>query len=61
MRFGLTQQRTTIVLYLWTAMFALPTVIAAFASIWIAILAGALIFLTSVWVIKSSKNVSVIK
>ena len=61
MRFGLTQQRTTIVLYLWTAMFALPTVIAAFASIWIAILAGALIFLSSVWVIKSSKNVSVIK
>jgi hypothetical protein len=42
-------------------MFALPTVIAAFASIWIAILAGALIFLTSVWVIKSSKNLSVIK
>ena len=61
MRFGLTQQRTTIVLYLWTAMFALPTVIAAFASIWIATLAGALIFLTSVWVIKSSKNLSVIK
>ena len=61
MRFGLSQQRTTIVLYLWTAMFALPTVIAAFASIWIAILAGALIFLSSVWVIKSSKNVSVIK
>ena len=61
MRFGLTQQRTTIVLYLWTAMFALPTVIAAFVSIWIAILAGALIFLSSVLVIKSSKNVSVIK
>ena len=61
MRFGLSQQRTTIVLYLWTAMFALPTVIAAFASIWIAILAGALIFLSSVLVIKSSKNVSVIK
>jgi UDP-GlcNAc:undecaprenyl-phosphate GlcNAc-1-phosphate transferase len=61
MRFGLTQQRTTIVLYLWTAMFALPTVIAAFVSIWIAILAGALIFLGSVWVIKSSKNVSLIK
>ena len=61
MRFGLSQQRTTIVLYLWTAMFALPTVIAAFASIWIAILAGALIFLSSVWVIKSSNNMSVIK
>ena len=61
MRFGLTQQRTTIVLYLWTAMFALPTVIAAFVSIWIAILAGALIFLSSVLVIKSSNNMSVIK
>jgi hypothetical protein len=42
-------------------MFALPTVIAAFVSIWIAILAGVLIFLGSVWVIKSSKNVSLIK
>ena len=36
MRLGLTQQRTTIILYLWTAMFALPTVIAAFTPIWVA-------------------------
>jgi UDP-GlcNAc:undecaprenyl-phosphate GlcNAc-1-phosphate transferase len=58
MRLGLTQQRTTIVLYLWTAMFAFPTVIAAFVPIWFAIFSGVLIFAASVIVIKSTtKNV----
>lgn len=52
MRSGLTQQRTTVILYLWTAMFALPTIIAAFVSFWIAIISGALLFAVSVLVIK---------
>jgi UDP-GlcNAc:undecaprenyl-phosphate/decaprenyl-phosphate GlcNAc-1-phosphate transferase len=56
MRLGLTQQRTTIILYFWTAMFALPTVIAAFAPVWIAVISGAVIFGSSVLVIKSTKN-----
>ena len=56
MRLGLTQQRTTIILYFWTAMFALPTVIAAFAPVWIAVVSGAVIFGSSVLVIKSTKN-----
>ncbi len=55
MRYGLTQQRTTVVLYLWTGMFAFPTVIAAFVPFWIAIIAGMLIFALSIWVIKSNK------
>lgn len=55
MHFGLSQQRTTVVLYLWSAMFAFPTVIAAFVPFWIAIIAGALIFALSIWVIKSNK------
>jgi UDP-GlcNAc:undecaprenyl-phosphate GlcNAc-1-phosphate transferase len=55
MRFGLSQQRTTVVLYLWSAMFAFPTVIAAFVPFWIAIIAGALIFALSIWVIQSNK------
>jgi UDP-GlcNAc:undecaprenyl-phosphate GlcNAc-1-phosphate transferase len=55
MRYGLTQQRTTVVLYLWTGMFALPTVIAAFVPLWIAIISGVLIFALSIWVIKSNK------
>ena len=55
MRFGLTQQRATIVLYLWTSMFALPTVLAAFIPLWIAILSGAGIFLLSFWVISRSR------
>jgi UDP-GlcNAc:undecaprenyl-phosphate GlcNAc-1-phosphate transferase len=56
MRLGLTQQRTTIILYFWTAMFALPTVIAAFAPVWIAVVSGTVIFGSSVLVIKSTKN-----
>jgi UDP-GlcNAc:undecaprenyl-phosphate GlcNAc-1-phosphate transferase len=55
MRFGLSQQRTTVVLYLWSAMFAFPTVLAAFVPFWIAIIAGVLIFILSIWVIKSNK------
>jgi UDP-GlcNAc:undecaprenyl-phosphate GlcNAc-1-phosphate transferase len=55
MRFGLSQQRTTIVLYLWSAMFAFPTVIAAFVPFWISIIAGILIFALSIWVIRSNK------
>jgi UDP-GlcNAc:undecaprenyl-phosphate GlcNAc-1-phosphate transferase len=36
-------------------MFALPTVIAAFVPLWIAIISGVLIFALSIWVIKSNK------
>ena len=61
MRMGLTQQRTTVVLYLWTAMFAIPTAIAAFIPIWFALLSGVLIFAVSVLVIKQSKNSKVIE
>ena len=55
MRFGLTQQRATIVLYLWTGMFALPTVLAAFIPLWISVLSGVGIFLLSVLVISKSR------
>jgi len=54
MRMGLRQQRTTVVLYLWTGMFALPTVIAAFVPIWIAIISGLIIFLISLLVLKTN-------
>ena len=33
---GNSHRRTTFILYMWTAMFAIPTVIAAFAPLWIA-------------------------
>lgn len=56
MRMGVSQQRTTVILYLWTAMFALPTVIAAFVPIWISLISGILIFLLSIVVIKSNKK-----
>jgi UDP-GlcNAc:undecaprenyl-phosphate GlcNAc-1-phosphate transferase len=35
---GNSHRRTTFILYTWTAMFAIPTVIAAFAPLWIALL-----------------------
>ena len=56
MRMGVSQQRTTVILYLWTAMFALPTVISAFVPIWIAIISGVIIFLISLLVIKTNKQ-----
>jgi len=56
MRMGVSQQRTTVILYLWTAMFAIPTVTAAFVQIWIALSCGVLIFLISIFVIKSNKK-----
>ena len=34
---GNSHRRTTFILYTWTAMFAIPTVIAAFAPLWIAL------------------------
>jgi len=59
MRLGLTQQRTTIILYLWTAMFALPTVIAAFTPIWVAILAGTVIFGVSILLVKFRQEIKI--
>jgi UDP-GlcNAc:undecaprenyl-phosphate GlcNAc-1-phosphate transferase len=37
---GNSHRRTTFILYTWTAMFAIPTVIAAFAPLWIALVAA---------------------
>lgn len=59
MRLGLTQQRTTIILYLWTAMFALPTVIAAFTPIWVALLAGTVIFGVSILLVKFRQEIKI--
>jgi len=59
MRLGLTQQRTTIILYLWTAMFALPTVIAAFTPIWVAFLAGTVIFGVSILLVKFRQEIKI--
>jgi UDP-GlcNAc:undecaprenyl-phosphate GlcNAc-1-phosphate transferase len=58
MRLGLTQQSTTIILYMWTAMFALPTVIAAFTPLWVALIVGFVIFILSIITIKHSRNSS---
>jgi UDP-GlcNAc:undecaprenyl-phosphate/decaprenyl-phosphate GlcNAc-1-phosphate transferase len=41
---GVSHRRTTVILYMWTAGFAIPTAIAAFTSIWIALLVALAIF-----------------
>ena len=44
---GISHRRTTVILYLWTAAFAIPTVVASFTSAWIALLVGVAIFAAS--------------
>jgi UDP-GlcNAc:undecaprenyl-phosphate/decaprenyl-phosphate GlcNAc-1-phosphate transferase len=51
---GNSHRRTTAILYSWTAMFAIPTVVAAFEPLWVAVLVGIAIFGFSVWLLKDS-------
>lgn len=51
LRMGNTQRKVTIIMYLWTAMFAFPTVAAAFEPLWEALLMGVAIGLISLIVI----------
>ena len=44
---GNSHRRTTFILYIWTAMFAIPTVIAAFAPLWIATVVALFMLLIS--------------
>ena len=51
---GNSHRRTSAILYSWTAMFAFPTAIAAFATIWIALSVGLGIFIFSFALIRKS-------
>jgi UDP-GlcNAc:undecaprenyl-phosphate GlcNAc-1-phosphate transferase len=51
---GNSHRRTSAILYSWTAMFAFPTAVAAFAPIWVAFLLGAAIFGFSFTLIRKS-------
>jgi UDP-GlcNAc:undecaprenyl-phosphate GlcNAc-1-phosphate transferase len=51
---GNSHRRTSAILYSWTAMFAFPTVVAAFAPIWVALAVGLAIFLFSAALIRKS-------
>ena len=53
---GMSHRRTTFILYLWTAMFAFPTVIAAFEPLWIAGLVAGAMALASVGLIVEGKR-----
>lgn len=51
---GNSHRRTSAILYSWSAMFAFPTVVAAFAPIWVALCVGLLIFIFSIVLIRKS-------
>ena len=51
---GNSHRRTSAILYSWTAMFAFPTAIAAFAPIWVALIVGLAIFIFSFALIRKS-------
>ena len=51
---GNSHRRTSAILYSWTAMFAFPTAIAAFAPIWVALFVGLAIFIFSFALIRKS-------
>ena len=56
MSWGNSQQRTTVILYLMTAMLALPAMLTAFAPIWVAVLSGAALFIIAVLVTKRNQR-----
>ena len=55
LQMGNSQRQVTVIMYLWTAMFAFPTVAAAFAPLWEALLMGLAIGLISLYVIFKSR------
>ncbi len=58
---GNSHRRTSAILYSWTAMFAFPTVVAAFEPLWVALTVGLAIFIFSLALIRKSlvpKNVT---
>jgi len=52
LRMGNSQREVALIMYLWTAMFAFPTVAAAFAPLWQALLMGLVIGLISLYLMR---------
>jgi len=59
MAWGNSQQRSAVILYLVTAMLALPAMLSAFIPLWAALLVGALLLLSAVLTTKREKKVKV--
>jgi UDP-GlcNAc:undecaprenyl-phosphate GlcNAc-1-phosphate transferase len=53
---GNSHRRTTFILYTWTAMFAIPTVIAAFAPLWIALAVAGCMLAVSIAMMSLTKR-----
>lgn len=52
MKWGNSQQRTTVILYLATAMLAIPAMLSAFLPLWLALLSGVFLFLLAALITK---------
>ena len=52
---GISQRRTAVIMYFWTATIAIPVTLAAFAAIWIAIVAFTLFAIASFYLTKSAR------
>ncbi len=57
MAWGNSQQRSAVILYLVTAMLALPAMLSAFIPLWAALLVGALLLLSAALTTKREKKV----
>ena len=53
---GLSHRRTSAVLYLWTAAFAIPAVVSAFAPFWVGLLLSVLIVGLSLKLLQVKEN-----
>jgi hypothetical protein len=56
MSWGNSQQRTNIILYLATAMLALPAMLSAFIPLWGAVLVGVILLLSAILINKGLLN-----
>ena len=52
---GISQRRTAVIMYFWTATIAIPVTLAAFAAIWIAIVAFTLFAIASFYLTRSAR------
>ena len=57
MKFGNSQQRTTVILYLATAMLAIPAMLSAFVPLWLALSSGPLLFLIAFSITKRTVKI----
>ncbi|MFM7541931.1 MAG: MraY family glycosyltransferase [Actinomycetales bacterium] len=59
MELGNSQARTTVILYFITATLAMPAMLSAFTSLWIAFTLGGFLFVITIFIVKKDKEVKI--